>query len=61
MKNHASALLFKLYSADGLQTATDNVRKLTEEKKKAYIRQLAKEGRLNEINELLKGGGKFNV
>ena len=61
LKNYVSALLFKNYAADGLKMATDNISKLKEERKNAYISKLAKEGRIDEINEILKGGGKINV
>jgi len=61
LKNYASALLFKNYSTDGLKTAEDNIKKLKIEKQKALISELAKDGRVDEINEILKGGGKINV
>ena len=61
LKNYASALLFKNYAADGLKTAEDNIRKLKSERQKELISELAKDGRVDKINEILKGGGKFNV
>ncbi len=61
LKNFASTVLFKNYSSDGFKTATDVIRKLKDEKKNAYIKELAKAGRVEEINEILKGGSIFNA
>lgn len=61
LRNYASTILFKSYFADGFETASDNIRKLKEERRKAYINELAKAGRIEEINEILKSGGKFDV
>lgn len=57
IKNYVSALLYKNFSADGLKTAEDNIRKLKAERQKAYIAELAKAGRVDEINKILKSGG----
>lgn len=59
MKNYASALLFKNFAADGLKTAEDIIKKLKAENKKAYIAELAKAGRVDEINKILKSGGNI--
>ena len=57
MKKYASALLFKNFTTDGLKTAEDIIKKLKAERKKAYITELAKAGRVDEINKILKSGG----
>ncbi len=57
IKNYASALLFKNFTADGLKTAEDIIKKLKAEKQTAYIRELAKAGRVDEINKIIKSGG----
>lgn len=61
LKDYASALLFKSYSGDSLLIVKDNIKKLKSEAKKQYITELAKAGKVDEINEILKGGGKINV
>ena len=61
LKPHAAEILYKEYAGDAQDCAKDTIDKIKKYNFNQKINRLAKEGRLNEVNELIASARKENT